>query len=90
MAPWPVQAHHLALAEQLGCSRPHSHTAASCRRPAYPPTLHPTACRALISACASIGRWQDAWGVFQQMQNAAETEPKCTPNTVTYSTLITA
>lgn len=39
----------------------------------------------LISACEKAGRWETALQLFDEMQRDA-----CTPNTVTYNSLITA
>lgn len=39
----------------------------------------------LISACEKAGRWEDALRLFDEMQRDG-----CTPNTVTYNSLITA
>lgn len=43
---------------------------------------------AVISACSSAGRWQEAEQLFERM--LAETVPDCQPNTITYSSLISA
>ena len=45
---------------------------------------------ALISACSSCGRWQEAEKHFEDMLTASEDDPDCAPNTITYSSLITA
>lgn len=47
-------------------------------------------CSALISACATAGKWQEALEVFHSMKQAATTDPDCKPNTITYSSLISA
>lgn len=39
----------------------------------------------LISACEKAGRWETALQLFDEMQRDG-----CTPNTVTYNSLITA
>lgn len=50
----------------------------------------PSACSvitysSLISACEKAGRWETALQLFDEMQRDG-----CTPNTVTYNSLITA
>ena len=45
---------------------------------------------ALISACATAGKWQEALDVFNSMKQAAVSDPDCNPNTITYSSLISA
>jgi pentatricopeptide repeat domain-containing protein 1 len=45
---------------------------------------------ALISACSSCGRWQEAEKTFSQMLEASKSDTECCPNTITYSSLITA
>lgn len=47
-------------------------------------------CSALISACATAGKWQEALDVFNSMKQAAINDPDCSPNTITYSSLISA
>lgn len=52
--------------------------------------LRPSACSvitysSLISACEKAGRWETALQLFDEMQRDG-----CTPNTVTYNSLITA
>lgn len=46
---------------------------------------------ALISACSSCGRWQEAEKHFEDlMARYRNGEDDCNPNTITYSSLITA
>ncbi len=45
---------------------------------------------ALISACSSCGRWQEAEAQFEDMLAASRSDSDCAPNTITYSSLITA
>ena len=45
---------------------------------------------ALISACSTAGRWQEAEKAFTDMVAASETDDECSPNTITFSSLIAA
>ena len=39
---------------------------------------------ALIGACSTSGRWQEAENVFTEMLEAAQDDSECRPNTITY------